>query len=452
MKELKISISGVRGIVGETLTPELIVSFSQAFGTYLEGGRVLISQDTRASSEMVNSAVLGGLLSCGCEVIDLGVCPTPALQLMIKETTAAGGIAITAGHNEESWNALKFIQSSGLFLNSYQGEELLDIFHQGEFKKANFKEFKKVRKEKEAIKRHLQAIIRVLDKDLIKKKKFKVAIDCCNGACSYSTPLFLKKLGCEVVAINDEPGAGFPHEPAPKPANMAQLRALVKASSANVGFAQDADGDRLGIVTEEGVALSEEYSFCLAAKFISQREKGIIVTNLSTTQAIDEIAKLNDCRVLRTKIGQAYIAEEALACQAIIGGEGSGGVLFPRINYAHDSTAALGHILQYMAKTDSPLSSLVKLIPQYEIVKKEVDCPPEEIYSVIQRVREWIEKDKKEARLDLEDGIKLTWDDSFLHVRSSITEPLIRVVAEAKTKEKAEELSNWLLRKIEQSL
>lgn len=451
MKALKISISGLRGIVGETLTPELIINFSSSFGTYIESGKVYISQDTRNSGEMVKSAVISGLLSTGCEVIDLGVCPTPALQLFIKHhKKACGGVAITAGHNDERWNALKFIRGDGLFLNHYQAEELLDIFHQGEFKKAKWNEFKKIKKEGKAVENHLNAILKVLNVNLIRKKKFKVALDCCNGACSNSTEEFLKRLNCEVVAINDEPGQGFPHEPEPKPENMGQLRALVKASKSQVGFAQDADGDRLGIVDENGEALFEEYSLCLATKFIVRKKKGVIITNLSTTKAIEDIAKEGKCNVLRTKISQAYIAEEAMNHNAIIAGEGSGGILFPEINYAYDSTAAIGFILQYLAEENKTISSLANEVPKYEMIKRKINCEQEEIYSIIQNVREWVDKENIGIKKDFQDGVKIDFEDAWIHIRSSITEPLIRVISEAKEKERAEELNNLFLRKIKQ--
>jgi phosphomannomutase len=451
MKSLKIGISGIRGIVGETFTTNLVILFSQAFGTYTEGGRILVSRDTRKSGEMISSAVISGLLSCGCEVIDLGICPTPAMQLFVKKTKAEGGIAITAGHNDERWNALKFIRSDGLFLNHYQAEELLDIFHQGEFLKAKWNNFKKIIKENGAIFYHLSKILENVDIKKIKKKKFKVALDCCNGACSNSAKELLKSLGCEVVVINDEVNRGFPHEPEPKPENMNQLRALVIASKSDIGFALDSDGDRLGIVTEKGEPLPEEYSFCIATKFITEREKkGTVVTSLSTTSAIEEIAKENNCDVQRVKISQAYIAEETLNSKGIIGGEGSGGILFPKINYAYDSQAAMAHILEYLSEKDKKISEIAYTLPKYFILKEKIYCPQEEIYSILQEVRKEVEEDFAKYSLDFQDGVMIRFPDlSWLHIRASITEPLIRIIAEAKSKKRAEELLSIGMRMVE---
>lgn len=450
MKSLKISISGIRGIVGESLTPDLVILFSQAFGTYTEAGKIIVSRDTRNSGEMISAGVIAGLLSCGCEVIDLGICPTPAMQLLVRDTDADGGIAITAGHNDERWNALKFVRSDGILLNPYQAEELLDIFHQGEFLKAKWNNFKKITKEEKVVSYHISKILENVNVKKIKDKKFKVALDCCNGACSKSAPVLLEKLGCEVVVINDEMKTPFPHEPEPKPENMNQLRALVKASKADIGFALDSDGDRLGIVTEDGEALSEEYSFCIATKFITEKEKkGIVVTSLSTTSAIDKIAKENNCQVQRVKISQAYVAEETLNCNGIIGGEGSGGIIFPKINYAYDSQAAIAHILDYLAEKNKTISEIAHSIPKYFILKEKIYCPQEEIYSILQEVRKEVEENFPEKSLDFQDGIMIKFRESWLHIRASITEPLIRVIAEAKDKKTAEQLLSSGLRMVE---
>ena len=274
MKPLKIGITGVRGIVGETFTPEVAVGFSQAFGTYLDGGRVLICRDTRASGPMVRSAVAAGLLAAGSEVIDLGICPTPSLQLAVTSLKADGGIAVTAGHNPSHWNALKFVRGDGLYLNAVQAEELLDIFHQGEFAKAAWNEIHTSIRAEDPIPHHIDQLNRAFDHEAIRARRFKVAVDCCNGACARLVPRWLEELGCEVLAINDAIGASFPHRPEPTVETMGQLSAIVKAGHADIGFAHDADGERLGIVTEQGEPLSEELTLALAVRIRLERRPG----------------------------------------------------------------------------------------------------------------------------------------------------------------------------------
>src|SRR6266403_3195171 len=274
MKPLKIGITGVRGIVGETFTPEVAVGFAQAFGTYFDSGRVLVCRDTRSSGPMVRSAVVAGLLAAGCEVIDLGICPTPSLQLAVTLLKADGGIAVTAGHNPSQWNALKFVRGDGLYLNTQQAEELLDIFHQGEFAKASWNKIQPAIQHRDPIENHIESLKRVFDVEAIKRRRLKVAVDCCNGACSLLIPRWLAELGCEVLAINDDPNGVFPHRPEPTPETMAQLSALVEAGHADIGFAHDADGERLGIVTEIGEPLSEESTLAVASRIRLEQSVG----------------------------------------------------------------------------------------------------------------------------------------------------------------------------------
>src|SRR6267143_1205243 len=274
MKPLKIGITGVRGIVGQSFTPELAVGFAQALGTYLDGGRILVCRDTRASGPMIRSAVLAGLLSAGCEVLDLGICPTPSMQLAVSWLKADGGIAITAGHNPSQWNALKFVRNDGLYLNPSQAEELLDIFHQGEFAKATWDTIKESIHYQNPIGEHIKVLESAFDTAAIRSRRLTVALDCCNGACSLLTPRWLEGLGCELLTINNDPAATFPHEPEPKVGTMAQLCGVVRAGRADVGFAHDADGERLGIVTEKGEALSEEMTLTLATDIRLKQKTG----------------------------------------------------------------------------------------------------------------------------------------------------------------------------------
>jgi phosphomannomutase len=444
MKPLKIGITGVRGIVGNTLTPELAVGFAQGFGTYMDAGRILVCRDTRPSGPMIRSAVLSGLLSTGCEVIDLGVCPTPSLQLCVRSLEAHGGISITAGHNPVGWNALKFVRGDGLYLNVMQAEELLDIYHQGEFAKVGWDRIRTNVETQDAIPHHLERLRQAFDVESIKRRRMRVAVDCCNGACSLLIPRWLEELGCEVLAINDDPDAPFPHSPEPKPQTMAQLRAVVKAGRADIGFAHDADGERLAIVTDTGEALSEEMTLILAASIKLERQSGAIVTNVSTSGAVELLASRYGGNVVRTAVGQAYISEAILEHQAIIGGEGSGGVALPEVHPTHDSAAAIGLILERMARSGERISETIKQLPRLAMLKRNLPVEPNRIYSILHELRTEIENEAG-AIHDLTDGIKVLWPDGWVHFRASNTESMIRIIVESEQETRARELLDWAL-------
>jgi phosphomannomutase len=441
MKPLKIGITGVRGIVGETFTPELAVEFAEAFGTYLDRGRILVCRDTRPSGPMIRSAVLAGLLATGCEVIDLGVCPTPSMQLAVRWLKADGGVAITAGHNPWQWNALKFVRNDGLYLNPTQGEELLDIFHQGEFAKATWDTIKHVVQSVDPLDEHIKVLHQSFNSEAIKSKQLTVAVDCCNGACSFLSPRWLSTLGCEVLAVNDNPDAPFPHAPEPKPETMAQLCAVVKAGHAAIGFAHDADGERLGIVTDLGEPLSEEMTLAIAADIRLKKKIGTVVTNVSTSRAVDIIAASHGGSVIRTPVGQAYISEGLIEHGGVLGGEGSGGISVPEVHLTHDSAAAIGLILEHLAETGERISDLVRQLPRLTTLKHNVAVEPHRLYSVLQEFRAAVEQEGVEV--DSTDGIKVTLPAGWIHVRASNTESMIRIIVEAEETGAARELLDW---------
>ncbi|MBS1789540.1 MAG: phosphoglucosamine mutase [Acidobacteria bacterium] len=442
MKPLKIGIAGVRGIVGETLTPELIIAFAQAFATYLDSGRILICRDTRASGPMVQAAVAAGLLASGCEVIDLGICPTPTMQLAVEHFQAAGGISITAGHNPTPWNALKFVRADGLYLNTQQAEELLDIFHQGEFAKAKWNEIRAKIETRDAIEFHIEVLKRAFDVEAIHARKLTVAVDCCNGACALLSPRWLEELGCRVLTINDEIDSPFPHNPEPKRETMAQLRAVVKAGQADIGFAHDADGERIAIVTETGEALSEEMTLAIATEIKLGQKPGTVITHLSTSRTIETIAARHNSNVVRTPVGQAYISEAMLEYNAVLGGEGNGAVAIPEIHATNDAAATIGLILEHLAKTGTKISELVVNLPRFTMLKHYVPVAPNKLFSVLNEIR--AEAETAGANdIDLSDGIKLSWPDGWLHIRVSNTESMIRLIAEAETETRANDLLDW---------
>jgi phosphomannomutase len=434
---LKISISGVRGVVGESLTPELVARFAQAFGTYVGGGRVVIGRDPRTSGEMVRQAVVAGLASSGCRVADLGVCPTPTVQLLVRQLAAQGGIAITASHNPPEWNALKFVGGDGLFLSAARGRELLDIYHQGEYTKARGADQRLPESVADPVARHVRAVADALS-PLPPGRRLRVAVDPGGGAAFEAAPRLVEALGAELVAALHTTADGrFPRPAEPVPENLGALCEAVRSLGADVGFAQDMDGDRLAIVDETGRPIGEELTLVLAAEPVLQRTPGPVVTNLATTDALDAMAARHGCRVFRTKVGEANVAEGMRAHRAPIGGEGNGGVIWPAVNFARDSLVGMGLVLHRLAESGARVSALAAAYDGFHVVKLQRHCPAEQARAVLRRAREaWAGHP-----VDLTDGVKVRLPEGWFILRGSNTEPIVRVIAEATTEEKARALA-----------
>lgn len=442
---LKISIAGVRGVVGEALAPELLIQFAQAMGTYT-GGKIAVCRDSRRSGEMALASVTAGLLATGCEVINLGLCPTPSMQLYVRQNKLSGGIAVTAGHNPEEWNALKFVRSDGIYFNALQGEELLDVYHQGEFDKAKWNELKPVADQPGAAEAHVKWILQHVDVERIRRRRFKVALDCCNGACTFASQLLLDRLGCDAYPINDNVTERLPHDPNPSGGNLSQLKAVVKASRADIGFCHDADGERLGLVTDKSQPLNQEKTFALAARILLERNPGVVVTNLSTSRMIDDLAARFGGSVVRTPVGQAFVSEKMRETNAVVGGEGSGGVIVPRVQLTNDSLAVIAVLLDFMAEKHCSVSELDLELPRYFLKEKDVVLAPYQIFAALQNLRSELESQGEVV--DFADGIKWDWKDGWLHIRASNTESLIRVIAEAREESRALELLDQALARL----
>jgi phosphomannomutase len=442
MEPLKIGITGVRGVVGQTLTPELVVRFAEAFGSYLDGGRVLVCRDPRPSSPMVQAAVTAGLLSVGGEVVDLGVCPTPTLQIAVRWLGAKGGISITGGHNPPEWNALKFVRGDGLYLSAIQGEELLDIFHQGAVERVSWESLATRVEEKDAIEHHLEKLAARFADPAIRAQRLRVAVDCGNGSCARLVPRWLAALGCQVLPINDDLALPFPRLPEPSVATAAQARAVVLAGGADLGLVLDADGERLSLVDETGRPLSEELTLPLAVEAALARRKGPVVTNVSTTGLVERVAAGHGATVVRTPVGQAFISEAILEHGAVVGGEGNGGVAVPEVQATHDSAAAIGLLLEHLTRTGRPLSALVADLPAVAVRKLALPVAPSLLFSALQEFREAV-GEAEGARVDQTDGVKILWPDGWVHVRASNTQSLVRVIAEAGDAGRAQELADW---------
>jgi phosphomannomutase len=433
---LKISISGVRGVIGQSLTPTLLTRFAQAFGTHTGSGTIVVGRDPRTSGEMVKHAVIAGILSSGGRVVDIGVCPVPTVQLQVRRRKAHGGIAITASHNPAEWNALKFIGANGLFLDAGQARELLDIYHQGEYTKVAGDEIRTVEEVDGATDAHIKTIIDALGPLPPATRKLRVVLDSCNGAGSIVGPKLLEALGVEVIAINVTPDGSFPRPAEPLPENLADLCAAVKKHGADVGFAQDMDADRLAIVSEQGVPIGEDYTLVLATLYVLGREPGPVVANLSTTSALEDVAKKFNCPIFLTKIGEVNVTDKMQQQNAVIGGEGNGGVIYPRINFARDSLVGMALVLHLLADSGKTITQLLDQFPRYTVVKEKMICPSDKIAAVLKMLRQ----EYGNYPLDTRDGVKVTLPHGWFLVRGSNTEPIIRVVAESNEEEKAREI------------
>ncbi len=442
---LKIGVSGVRGVVGDFLTPGLALSFAQAFGTYVGRGRVVLGRDSRTSGPMLQHAVASGLLSTGCEVIDVGVLPTPTLQLYVAHTGAQGGISLTASHNPPEYNALKLFNKEGQFFNHYERSELIDLYHQGRFDEAMNHEIRHVRKEGDAaLNIHTSKVLAHVDVELIRSKKFRVALDSVNGAGSVMSPGFLTSdLGCDLHAISIDPAKIFPRVAEPRPDTLDDLSELVTRTASAIGFAQDPDGDRLAVVDEHGNVLDNDDVLALVTKHVLPRFPGDVVVNLTTSSVMDDLAAAEGRKVWRTPVGEANVVEMMLAVKCAIGGEGSnGGIIFPAVHYCRDSYTGMAFLLEMMAQTGKTVSQLVDELPRYFRKLGKVTFGHGRLGNLMQA----LEENFPDATTDRSDGLKLSWADAWIHVRASNTEPLLRLAAEAKSLNRMEDLYGQVTR------
>lgn len=444
---LKISISGVRGVIGDSLTPSLLTRFSQAFGTYVGPGTIVIGRDPRRSGEMVRQAVIAGLLSSGCRVVDVGMCPVPTIQLLVRHLQALGGVAITASHNPAEWNALKFIGGDGLFLSGDNAREMLDIYHQGEYTKVAGAEMRGLENLHGATDLHIKTILEALG-PLQDGKKLRVVLDSCNGAGSVVGPRLLEALGAEVVPINTTPDGTFPRPAEPLPENLGALCAAVKEHQADVGFAQDMDADRLAIVSEQGTPIGEDYTLVLAALRVLSHQRGTVVANLSSTSVLQAVASRFDSPLFLTKIGEVNVTQEMQKQNAVIGGEGNGGVIYPRINFARDSLVGMGLVLHLLAETGQTITGLVDSLPRFSMLKEKLPCPSHKVSAVLRMLR----TEYADYSMDLRDGVKVMLPNAWFLVRGSNTEPIIRVTAEAATETEVRQILEEVYGRVQRCL
>ncbi len=435
---LKFSESGVRGIVGVGLTARLAIELGAAFGFYLGGGRVVVGRDTRPTGDMFEQAVTAGLLAAGCEVIRVGVIPTPTLQYTVKASGASGGIAITASHNPAEWNALKFIGPAGTFLSGAEANGLFELYNQGNLPYRTERDFRSVRVLDDAFAAHAKRIFEVIDIDVIRERKFRVAVDCVNGVGALFSVDFLRELGCEVFGVNDFPDGNFARPAEPLPENLGELCRVVKENGCDIGFGQDPDGDRLTVVTEEGVALSSHYTVALAVdQVLDGGDPGPVVTNVQTSRLVEMIAGSYGCQYYSAPVGEINVVEKMIEVDGVIGGEGNcGGVIYRRIHPGRDSFGAMALILERLAYAKQKLSGIIAAYPPIANLSCRFRVPPIQSRAILAELGRRYQKYNPLTF----DGVRFDLPEGRVLMRSSNTEPILRLNVECTEQGAAEAL------------
>ncbi len=448
---LKASISGIRGIIGSSLTPQVIVNYISAFSSILNKGDILLGRDSRVSGLMVAEIVKGVLNATGRDVVDIGIIPTPVVLFGVSSGTYAGGIIITASHNPEEWNALKFVNSKGKFLSPLEFKSLTEIYEKSRFNYCEFNKIGNVFYNDKIPFNHIEKIIKFIKKELIKKSNFKVALDTVNGGGGPHTINFLKKLGCKVYPINWETTGKFSHNPEPTPVNLKELSAFIKKNKVDIGFAIDPDGDRLVVADENGRILSEELTLAFCIKhYLKNYSKSEIVINTSTSRIIEDIAENYECNVYRVPTGEINVTEKMEKIKAKIGGEGNGGVILPELNKCRDSLVGIALILEMLSMEKNKISNIANDLPGYVFLKEKIHISGKDDLS-----KDAIDKIKLEfigQNIDTQDGIRINLKDSWVLIRKSNTEPIVRIFAEAKKEDEALVLINKIKKIINPAL
>ncbi|HTE48022.1 MAG TPA: phosphoglucosamine mutase [Gemmatimonadaceae bacterium] len=438
---LMVSVSGIRGRVGEALTPEVVARYAGGFGAWAlrrsGSKKVVVGRDSRVSGELFHRVVLSALQSVGCDVIDVGLTTTPTCQLAVEHHHAAGGLMISASHNPIEWNALKFIGPSGLFLENAEGIEMRALVESG-IPRATWDKLGQIERDDRAVQRHIDRVLAIpyIDVEGIRRRNYHVALDCVRGAGAIIMPALLERLGCKVTAIHLETDGRFPHPPEPIAENLGDLERLVLESRATIGFAVDPDVDRLALVSDAGKAIGEDFTLALAARLVLRHVRGPVVTNLSTSRIVEDVAIDAGVPVIRAPVGEVNVAVRMRDERAPIGGEGNGGVILSEVHLGRDAPVGAALLLQLLHEEDKPLSAIVAGLPRYVIVKDKLDRPDASLTTVYEALCSAF----PEAEADTQDGLRLSWPDRWVHVRPSGTEPIVRVIAEAPTDVDALEL------------
>jgi phosphomannomutase/phosphoglucomutase len=429
--------NGIRGVVGEDMTASLGLDVGRAIGTLLAGGKMAIGQDTRTTSPMLKAAVVSGLVSAGCSVLDLGTAPSPSIQYFVKGHDLAGGVIITASHNPAEYNGIKVLDAEGMEIPRATEESIEDIFFQRKFSRPGWDSLGDVQAVSGCNRAYLDAILRRVDAEGIRRSRLRVVLDCANGASCLTSPYLLRELGCRLTSLNAEPDGTFPgHPPEPREEHVGELMEMVVETGAHLGVVHDGDADRVLFVDERGGFVYGDRSLALVAGYVVKRKGGgTVVTPVSSSSCVEDTVKVNGGKVKYTKVGAPLVARTMYEIGATFGGEENGGLIFPEHQYCRDGAMGLAAVLEMMALEEASLSELLSAVPTYHLVKRSVPCPPELRKPVLEALRERLQGREVETI----DGVKVRQEDGWFLVRPSGTEAIFRVFSEGRTEERAEE-------------
>ena len=447
------SISGIRGTIGgkpdTALTPIDIVKYSAAFGSWVlektKNNKIIIGRDARMSGEMVNNLVVSTLQALGMQVIDLGLSTTPTVEMAVKMEHAGGGIIITASHNPREWNALKLLNHEGEFISGTDGEQVLEKGNNADFVFAEITKLGSIEKNDTYMQKHIDAILNhsFVDKELIAKKNFKIVVDGINSTGATFVPFLLEALGVkQIEVINAEVNGKFNHNPEPLPENLNEIANTVVKQKADLGIVVDPDVDRLCFVCEDGSMFGEEYSLVAIADYILSNQKGNTVSNMSSTRALKDITLKHGGEYFSSAVGEVNVVKKMKEVNAVIGGEGNGGIIVPDLHYGRDALIGIALFLTHLAKFDKPISDLRRTYPDYYMSKNKIELDKE---IDIQKIFEGIKEKYKNQPINTEDGLKIEFDSEWVHLRTSNTEPIIRIYAESTSENTANNIAKKLM-------
>ncbi len=435
---LMISVSGIRGIFGTDLTPQNLTQFTAAFGTWLKGGTVVVGRDSRVTGKICEDIVSATLASVGCDVIKVGIAPTPTVAMGVLKHKAAGGIIISASHNPAEWNALKLLNSKSEFLDAEQGKEVIRISEAGNFEYHDYDKIGVIREDEGMLDDHIDKIMGLpyINAEEIAAQNFSVAVDAVNGAGSEAIPRLLEKLGVNTVhKLNCEPNGIFPHNPEPLPKHLTEICEFVKKSEADLGVVTDPDADRLALVDEKGNLFGEEYTQATAFDFILSKKAGACATNLSSSRVSDDVARNHGQTCHRSAVGEINVVKAMQKNDAVIGGEGNGGVICPDLHYGRDALVGVAIVLQLLTEKKMKASEYRATLPDYHMSKNKIqlDALGKDADEVLEMVKEHFSS----LEPNTIDGVKIDFSEGWVHLRKSNTEPIIRIYSEGKSKEAA---------------
>ena len=452
------SISGIRGTiggaVGDSFTPIDIVRFTSAYSKFIslqgyDSKKIVLGRDARISGLFVSNIVSGTLMGCGFDVIDIGMSTTPTVEVAVEKEKAAGGIILTASHNPKQWNALKLLNNKGEFISSDDGKKILDLVENNDYHFPEIDNIGSFQLDNTHNEKHIDDVLNLelVDVDLIKSKKFKVVLDAVNSTGGILIPRLLEKLGVECIKLFCDPTGNFPHNPEPLPENLKEISQTVVSSGADLGIVVDPDVDRLALVCEDGSMFGEEYTLVSVADYVLSKTPGNTVSNLSSTRALSDVTRKYNCEYYASAVGEVNVVEQMKSCNAIIGGEGNGGIIYPSLHYGRDALVGIALFLTNLAEKEISCSDLRKTYPNYFISKNKIDLDPS---TDIQYIFDQLKENYSSNRINLVDGMKIDFDNGWVHLRRSNTEPIIRIYSESSSKEKADNIANDFIKQIKE--